>query len=36
VGNVITVQGVPERTYLERWGRELGIAKRLDELLASA
>jgi hypothetical protein len=27
--NVIAVQGVPEREYLERWAAELGVTDRL-------
>ena len=33
VRNVLTVQGVPERAYLERWSRELGIEARLRRVL---
>ena len=36
VRNVLTVQGVPERAYLERWARELGISDRLERVLSSA
>ena len=35
VRNVLTVQGIPERAYLERWAEELGIADRLQRALAS-
>lgn len=35
VQNVLTVQGVPERAYLEHWGRELGIQDRLERALSS-
>lgn len=31
--NVLWVQGVPEREYLERWAQELGVTERLQELL---
>ena len=34
--NVLAVQGIPERDYLERWARELGLQARLAELLARA
>jgi len=36
VTNVLSVQGVPEREYLERWARELGVEKRLVEVLGGA
>ena len=36
VRNILMVQGVPERGYLERWGRELGISDRLERVLSSA
>jgi hypothetical protein len=36
VRNVLTVQGVPERAYLERWANELGIADRLRRALPSS
>jgi hypothetical protein len=36
VRNVLTVQGVPERAYLERWGRELGISDRIGRILSSS
>jgi predicted nucleotidyltransferase len=32
--NVLWVQGVPERSYLERWAKELGVAERLEEILS--
>ncbi len=35
VRNVLTVQGVPERAYLERWGKELGVSDRLARALSS-
>ena len=35
VRNVLTVQGIPERAYLERWAEQLGIADRLRRALAS-
>jgi Nucleotidyl transferase AbiEii toxin, Type IV TA system len=33
VRNVLTVQGVPERAYLERWAGELGIRERLARFM---
>jgi hypothetical protein len=33
IENLLAVQGVPERTYLESWAKELGIRPRLDALL---
>jgi len=31
--NVVAIQGIPERAYLERWARELGVQSRLADLL---
>jgi hypothetical protein len=33
IENVITVQGIPERPYLEAWAAKLGVRDRLDETL---
>ena len=33
VKNILTVQGVPERAYLERWAEELGVSDRLAKYL---
>jgi hypothetical protein len=32
--NVLAVQGIPEREYLERWAAELDVRDRLDAILA--
>jgi hypothetical protein len=32
--NILWVQGVPERSYLERWAHDLGVQERLLEILA--
>jgi hypothetical protein len=34
VENILAVQGIPEREYLERWAAELGVRDRLDAILA--
>lgn len=34
VQNVLAVQGVPERDYLDRWARELHVGTRLQAMLA--
>ena len=34
IENVLAVQGVPEREYLERWAGELGVRARLDQRLS--
>lgn len=34
IENVLTIQGVPERHYLERWAERLGMRERLEEVLA--
>ena len=34
IENLLAVQGVPERPYLEHWASELGVRPRLDALLA--
>jgi hypothetical protein len=36
IENVLTVQGVPEREYLEHWAVELGVRDRLDATLREA
>ena len=36
VRNVLAVQGIPDREYLERWAGELDVRPRLDELLRGA
>src|SRR5690349_16703625 len=33
IENVLTVQGVPEREYLEAWAEKLGVRERLAEVL---
>lgn len=34
VENILQVQGIPERDYLERWADQLGIRKRLEQAFA--
>lgn len=34
IQNVLSVQGVPEREYLDRWARELRVGARLQAMLA--
>ena len=36
VQNILAIQGVPEREYLELWGRELRISDRLDRAFSTA
>lgn len=33
IENLITVQGIPERAYLEHWAEALAVRDRLDESL---
>lgn len=36
IDNVVAVQGVPEREYLQRWARRLGVGERLRKVLDAA
>jgi hypothetical protein len=33
IENIVTVQGIPEREYLEAWADRLGVRERLDKVL---
>ena len=33
IENILAVQGVPERDYLESWAERLGVAERLTQVL---
>jgi hypothetical protein len=33
IDNVLAIQGVPERPYLDRWATTLGVADRLHRVL---